>query len=77
MSKNPKEFLKYSESERHKSLQQLTYLQSSRITEAMLSSSSLLRKMRFKDDDHPIALFKQVQLVQQKKQKQKRKSRSW
>ena len=73
MIKNPRKFIAYSESERRKRLQRLTYLQSARITEAMISSSSLLRKMHFKDDDHPIALFKQVQLVQQKKQKQKSK----
>lgn len=61
MIKNSKEFVSFSEAQRRKDLKHLTYRQSARLTEAMLSSV-LLRKMNFKDDDHPIALFKQVQL---------------
>ena len=59
MIKNIKKFSKQVENERLNYLRRLTLKDSRRILEGLLSSSLIL-KMKFTDDDHPVALFKMV-----------------
>ena len=61
MINNINKYLRDTENERKIFLQRLTYKKSARILEELLSSELLL-KMHFSDDDHPISLWKQVEL---------------
>ena len=55
MIKNPKRYRKQHERERARFLQRLTYHDSARLLEVLISSR-LVHELHFSDDDHPRAL---------------------
>lgn len=58
MIKNIKKYILDSEKEREMFLKKMTYRQSSKILESIMSSKILL-EMHFVDDDNPISLSRQ------------------
>jgi hypothetical protein len=61
MVHNYKKYLQECEKEKRKFLKKLTIKQSVAILEDLLMSQ-LLSKFKFTNDDHPIALYKQIEL---------------